>query len=490
MIAGRPLANSANLPLHTLFAPVDVLPLVCFRIFFGAMMLYHVGTYFSGGWIEAFYVLPKFHFTYPGFSWVKPWPGQGMYYAFGVMGLAAFGILTGFMYRFSALVFAVCFVHVFFIEKATYQNHYYLICLISGIMVFIPAHRMWSVDAWWNPKLRSQTAPQIWLWLLRIQLAIPYFYGGIAKINYDWLHGMPMRSWLEQRTWLPVIGPWLAQESTVMFFSWGGLIFDLAIVPALLWRRTRLVGYFLALAFHLANSLLWNIGIFPWFMVGATLLFFPAGTFRKSLFRRGIRRSEHTETVVVPDRGKRFTIAAIGLYLAWQLLFPFRHYLYPGNVSWTEEGHHFAWQMMLRDKTVGVRFFVQESNSQKCGILEVSRILHDRQLSRMGKDPDMILDFVQFISDQHRDHGLGELEIHVLALASLNGRKPQLLMDPTIDYSAVRRVWGTQPWIVPLREPLRKEGWNLPISQWEEALKDIVPDELRSSGKQKRSFAE
>ena len=108
-----------------------------------------------------------------------------------------------------------------------------------------------------------------------------------------------------------------------MFFSWGGLIFDLAIVPALLWRRTRLVGYFLALTFHLANSLLWNIGIFPWFMVGATLLFFPAGTFRKSLFRRGIRRSEHTETVVVPDRGKRFTIAAIGLYLAWQLLVSF-----------------------------------------------------------------------------------------------------------------------------------------------------------------------
>ena len=74
----------------------------------------------------------------------------------------------------------------------------------------------------------------------------------------------------------------------------------------------------------------------------------------------------------------------------------------------------------------------------------------------------MILDFVQFISDQHRDHGLGELEIHVLALASLNGRKPQLLMDPTIDYSAVRRVWGTQPWIVPLREPLPKRGLEPP----------------------------
>ena len=29
---------------------------------------------------------------------------------------------------------------------------------------------------------------------------------------------------------------------------------------------------------------------------------------------------------------------------------PLRHYAYPGNVSWTEEGHQFSWRMMLRDK--------------------------------------------------------------------------------------------------------------------------------------------
>lgn len=483
MIAGRRLADSSGLPLRTLFVPVDVLPLACFRIFFGAIMLYHVGSYFNDGWVEAFYVLPKFHFTYPGFTWVRPWPGQGMYYEFGVMGLAAFGILIGFLYRVSALVFAVCFTHVFLIEKTTYQNHYYLICLLSGLMVFVPAHRMWSIDALRKPQLRSETAPQIWLWLLRVQLAIPYFYGGIAKINYDWLHGMPMRIWLEQRTWMPGIGPWLKEESAVMFFSWGGLIFDLAIVPALLWRRTRLLAYFLALGFHLANSFLWHIGIFPWFMIGATLLFFPADTARKTLFRRGIRSAGLTDSSVKLSRRQRVTVAAIGGYLAWQLLFPVRHYLYPGNVSWTEEAHHFAWQMMLREKTVGIRFFVKEAESQECSVLDVSGILHERQLSRMGKDPDMIIDFVHFIRDQHRERGQGELEVHVLALASLNGRKPQLLIDPTIDYTTVDRVWGTQPWIVPLREPLRKERWSVPTSQWEEALRDIIPDHLKTVGR-------
>jgi len=31
-------------------------------------------------------------------------------------------------------------------------------------------------------------------------------------------------------------------------------------------------------------------------------------------------------------------------------LVPLRHLLYPGYVSWNEQGHRFAWQMKLRDK--------------------------------------------------------------------------------------------------------------------------------------------
>jgi hypothetical protein len=43
----------------------------------------------------------------------------------------------------------------------------------------------------------------------------------------------------------------------------------------LLWRRTRVLAYLAALAFHLTNWYLFNIGIFPWIMICATLLFFP-----------------------------------------------------------------------------------------------------------------------------------------------------------------------------------------------------------------------
>ena len=66
-----------------------------------------------------------------------------------------------------------------------------------------------------------------------------------------------------------------------------------------------------------------------------------------------------------------------------------------------------------------------------------------------------------------------------LALASLNGRKPQLLMDPTLDYAKIDRVWGVQPWIVPLREPFRKQGWKVPLDQWEQVLADRIPDDMK-----------
>ena len=266
-----------------------------------------------------------------------------------------------------------------------------------------------------------------------------------------------------------------------MAFSWGGLVFDLLIVPALLWHRTRPIAYVCALVFHLTNHFLWDIGIFPWFMIGATLLFFPAGAIRRLMTRRSVRISGSSGGVRQLSRRQRCTLTVAGIYLSWQILFPFRHYLIPGNVSWTEEGHHFAWHMMLREKDVGIRFFMFNKTTGERGLLTISEFLLERQLSRMGKDPDMILEFVHYVRDHYREYGNYDVEIRVLALASLNGRRPQLLIDPTIDYTKTDRVWVRQPWVYPLTEPLRKEGWNVPLDQWELELGEIIPNDMKSA---------
>src|SRR4029079_10010939 len=122
-----------------LFSPVDISVLVYFRVFFGAVMVYHVCSMISSGWVDPLYIRPVMHFTYPGFGWVRPWPGIGMHVHFYVMGIAAFGVAIGCLYRLSALVLALGMAHVFLIEKAFYLNHYYLMALLSALMVVLPA---------------------------------------------------------------------------------------------------------------------------------------------------------------------------------------------------------------------------------------------------------------------------------------------------------------------------------------------------------------
>ena len=49
-------------------------------------------------------------------------------------------------------LFAVGYTYFFLIDQAQYQNHYYLICLVSTLMILVPAHRALSLDAQrWPP---------------------------------------------------------------------------------------------------------------------------------------------------------------------------------------------------------------------------------------------------------------------------------------------------------------------------------------------------
>src|SRR5215211_2985752 len=85
--------------MQRLFAPVDVASLVYFRIAFGLILFYEVLRYFAYGWIRDYYIDPSFHFTYYGFDWIKPWPGDGMYVHFVALGILALCIMLGLQYR-------------------------------------------------------------------------------------------------------------------------------------------------------------------------------------------------------------------------------------------------------------------------------------------------------------------------------------------------------------------------------------------------------
>ena len=60
-------------------------------------------------------------------------------------------------------------------------------------------------------------------------------------------------------------------------------------------------------------------------------------------------------------------VASLGVALALlalaQIAMPLRHWAYPGNVRWKEEGYRFAWRVMLTEKTEHVRFCVTDTET-------------------------------------------------------------------------------------------------------------------------------
>ena len=473
-------ANFLQRVCAALFQPVDISFLVFFRIVFGGIILWEAYRYFTHGWIARYYIEPALNFTYYGFSWVKPWPGLGMYIHFFVLGLAAACVMMGFLYRISAPILFLAFTYFFLLDQTRYLNHFYLVCLISFLMCFLPAERAFSVDALLRPKIRSDIVPAWTLWLLRVQIGIPYFYGGIAKLNSDWIYGgEPMRIWLSPLARAPKFGHIFAADWLVHSFVIGGLLIDLLVVPLLLWRRTRLFAFAAAVLFNIINAAIFEIGIFPWLMLGALLIYFPPDLARR--FARafmstgeelpGADPPQNSVTVKTIAAGssrpslfatQKLVAGLLAAYLAVQLLLPLRHYLYPGNVSWTEEGHNFAWHMKLRTKSGEAVFSVTHPRSGQAWAIKPEDYLKSHQVQKMTTKPDLLLHFAHYLAEEKRREGYDNVEVRARVMVSLNGRQPQLLIDPNVDLT--KEAVGLLParWIVPLTTPLEAKGTGSP----------------------------
>lgn len=429
-------------------SPVDIASLAAFRLLFGAMMAIGMVRFIAKGWVTQFYVEPKFYFSYPGFAWIHPWPDVWMHAHFILLALLAVGIALGFFYRTCAALFFLGFTYVELMDQTNYLNHYYLISLLSGLMIFLPANRAWSVDAWWRPELRADAAPAWTLNLLRFQIGIVYFFAGLAKLNADWLFkAEPLRIWLAARSDLPLIGPLLGQLWVAYAASWFGAAFDLSVVFFLLCGRTRRIAYVLVVFFHVATWVLFNIGMFPWVMLVAATVFFPAEwprhwLRRLSAFMAGrlrrvqiVTRRQDTTAFENPPRAvsgchARLLLPALGLYAAVQLALPLRSFFYTEPPGWTGTGFNCAWRVMIAEKTGYVEFYAFDLATGRRWKLPLKNYLTPRQETMMAQDPDLIRVMARRLAADLKGQGYAQIEIHADAFATLNGRPSQRLIDP------------------------------------------------------------
>lgn len=434
-----------------LFAPVDIASTVVFRAAFGAVLAWHFISDITSGRLALQYITPHYFFTYPGFSWVQPLPGQGMVVLYWVLAALSLLVALGLWYRWSATLLFVGFTYTFLIDQARYQNHLYLTCLLCCLLIVVPAHRAGSLDALRRTGLRSHVIPAWGLWAIRFQLAAVYFFGGIAKLDGDWLlRAQPMRIWFGQHPPGTIRLGFFSEPWVGFFFSWGGLLFDLLIVPLLLWRRTRIFAFATCLVFHVINSQIFSIGYFPWMMAAASTIFLsPSWPRRLGLVRPKVKPA----VLDSADRRSRYRTVALviaALYVSIQVLAPLRHWVIPGDVAWTEEGHRFAWRMKLRDKQGEIRLFWLHPGGS-VSPLDPATVLTPYQQKKMRHDPRMVQKLVLAVADGLERKGQQNIDIRVRSRISLNGRPAQPIIDPAVNLAATRPRLGHADWIVPLR---------------------------------------
>jgi hypothetical protein len=185
-------------------------------------------------------------------------------------------------------------------------------------------------------------------------------------------------------------------------------------------------------------------------MLAALLLFLPPEWPRR-VFNWPRRSSESDVAKPVRSMSKS-ALALLAAYVAFQILVPFRHFLYPGVVHWTEEGHRFSWHMKLRDKDSRARFEVHDLTSGEIRKLDLKKHLSSWQIRKMSGDPDKVLQFAHYLARQSREEGRPDVAVYATVEASVNGRPRQLLVDPKVDLTRQSRSIWPAPWIVPLEQ--------------------------------------
>lgn len=440
----------------------EAAPLAVFRIFFGLMMLASIIRFWANGWIMKLYIEPKFFFSYYGFEWVKPF-GEWTYILFIVCGLSALAVAIGFKYRTSIVMFFLSFTYIELMDKTTYLNHYYFISIVSFIMIFLPANAYFSYDTRNDEAKRFQRIPKWTIDCIKLMLGIVYFYAGLAKLNSDWLfEAMPLRIWLPTKYDIPLLGSLLKEEWVHYAFSWSGALYDLMIPFLLLNRKTRSFAFVLVVVFHVLTRVLFPIGMFPYIMIICSFIFFDASVHHKllGLVSRvlGINKALYDNNQEL----KQLRFDSLGLkksllvvFLGIQLILPFRHYLYPGELFWTEEGFRFSWRVMLIEKAGYAQFKIVNKESGKRFYVDNSDFLSSFQEKQMAFQPDFILEYAHYLRDHFTSQGHKHVGVYVDADVTLNGRRSQPFVDSSIDLAHEKESFKHKTWILPFNDEIK-----------------------------------
>ena len=429
------LAKTVNIIINKSFESTDISPLITFRIFFGVTLFITILRFWINGWIEELYIGPEYHFNFiPNIDIL---PDIGIYIIFTILLILSIFITLGAFYRTSTASFFLLFTYIELIDKTYYLNHYYLVSILTFYLIFLPANRAFSIDCYFNPLLKSNLCSKWHITLIKCQLSIVYFYAGLAKINKDWLiKAQPLYTWLPGKFSIPIIGKFTHLKITALIFSWVGCIYDLTIWLFLWIKKTRKYAFYAVIVFHVMTGILFpRIGMFPMIMIAATTIFLPLNFHNKCLELLSINKRKTKSERITRKKEKNvlFTYYLMVLFLGIQALMPLRHHIFSNNIYWDEIGYRFSWRVMLMEKNGYTNIVVIDPRKEIQYQLDQDLYLSKFQQQQMKSQPDMILQFVNYIGDEFKDINGYPPIINIHSRMSLNGRKSQPFFIDTVN---------------------------------------------------------
>ena len=430
--------------MKSLFKAIDNSPLIVFRIFFGFLVACESFGAILTGWVKRVLIDPEFTFSFIGLEWLQPLPGFGMYFYFIAMGIFGLAIMLGYRYRIAIISYTILWAGVYFMQKSSYNNHYYLLLLISFLLIFLPANRYASLDVKQNRVSEEKTMPY-WISLLFIiQVGIVYVYAAVAKFYPDWLDGTFTRNLLVGSTEIIALKKLFLQKWFYMFIAYMGIIFDLLIVPLLLFKRTRIIALIASLTFHIFNAIFLEIGIFPFFALTFALFFYEPETIRRIFLKK--KPSVENEDINQNFYGKRIVYFLMIPYLVIQLLLPLRHHFIEGDVLWTEEGHRLSWRMMLRERSGYIVIRIKDLKTGEESFYDYSKNLTDKQAQNLATKPDFIWQYCQRIKKEYQEKPIA---IYIDCKNSINRKELKTLIDPKFDMAKAEwDYFGHNEWVL------------------------------------------
>lgn len=267
----------------------------------------------------------------------------------------------------------------------------------------------------------------------------------------------------------------------------GGLFIDLFVGYFLFFDKTRWLGVLISSSFHIMNSQMFNIGMFPYAMLATTTIFFSNDWPKRLLTKFGLVDKSYDQSsnqFIISKQSKSciydkvksdkksqpsssirhhfFTLFTL-VYISVQLFLPYSHFITKGYNNWTNGLYGYSWDMMVHSwHTQHIKIHFVDKSTQEVHYLNPKAWTNRR---RWSSHADMIYQYSKCIKEKLKAYNYSDVELYMDVWRSMNHRFNQRQLDPRVDLlKAEWSPWQETSWLMPLLTNL---------SDWRTKMKEI-----------------